>query len=171
MNATTSATAARIGEILKFAPHHRLVFAESCTGGMAAALLTQVPGISAYFCGSAVTYRNATKIAWLDVSKETIKSHTAESQETTDAMAIQALVKTPEATIACAITGHLGPGINVNRDGVIFVSIIEKSGAKLKKVESDQIRLSSTTRTQRQLEAAEFLLHKLESWLLTKGQN
>ncbi len=171
MNSTASATAARIGELLKLAPQHRLVFAESCTGGMAAALITQVPGISNYFCGSAVTYRAATKTAWLEVSTETIKSHTAESQQTTEAMAIQTLAKTPEATVAAAITGHLGPGVDVDVDGIVFVSIATRSGIKCDLTESAQIRLNCTTRTERQLEAAEFMLQKLESWLLSNRHN
>ena len=46
-----------------------LVLAESCTGGLAAAALATIPGISRWFCGSAVTYRDQTKIDWLAVCR------------------------------------------------------------------------------------------------------
>ena len=50
----------------------QLVLAESCTGGMAAAALTQNPGISKNFCGSAVVYQSETKTAWLKTSGKRI---------------------------------------------------------------------------------------------------
>jgi PncC family amidohydrolase len=128
-------------------------------------LLTQLPGISAYFCGSAVTYREETKSSWLDVSSEVIASNTAESQATTDAMAVGALNKTPEATHAAAITGHLGPGAEGPIDGVIFLAIAKRhqNGTAISKSESH--KLTSDDRSARQLEAAEFLLKTLLSEL------
>ncbi len=50
----------------------KVVFAESCTGGLIAASLAQLPGISDWLCGSAVTYRNETKRQWLGVSGENL---------------------------------------------------------------------------------------------------
>jgi nicotinamide-nucleotide amidase len=166
----TTSTATRIGDMLKAAVHQRLVFAESCTGGMAAALMTQVPGISKYFCGSAVTYRAATKTAWLGVPHNIIEVHTAESQQTTDAMAIQVLNKTPEATIACAITGHLGPGTSADVDGTVFVSIAVRSSDTCKTIADAQFELKTITRQERQLEAAECLLKTLEDELQRIGR-
>ena len=61
----------------------RVVFAESCTGGKMAAAMTTVPGISSWFCGSAVTYREATKTQWLSVAESDLAQHTAESEFTT----------------------------------------------------------------------------------------
>ena len=58
--------AAELAEQLA-AKQQKIVFAESCTAGMAAALLGGCPGISAWLCGSAVTYREATKTRWLDI--------------------------------------------------------------------------------------------------------
>ncbi len=91
--------------------HHRsqLVLAESCSGGLAAASLTAVPGISEVFCGSLVTYQTHTKTLWLDVPTSTIHSFDVVSQEVADQMAYGALIKTPTATWSASITGHLGP--------------------------------------------------------------
>ena len=144
----------------------RVVLAESCTGGMAAALLTQVPGISDFFCGSAVTYREPTKHGWLAVPAKITERFTAESQPTTDAMAIGILEKTPEATVSCAITGHLGPGAAADVDGIIYVSIASRSPAGPAVVAGECFRLNGTDRVERQLEAAEWMLGRLSRWLM-----
>jgi len=130
-----------------------IVFAESCTGGKMASAMTTVPGISAHFCGSAVTYREATKTQWLSLSSEDLEHHSAESEFTTVEMAKNVLKKTPEADYAIAITGHLGPGVDKAVDGIIFVAIAGREGqpAELKITEA---RLQSLNRKQRQAEAA-----------------
>ena len=128
-----------------------VVFAESCTSGMIAAALGTVPGISNYLCGSAVTYRIPTKKSWLNVSAETLDKFTAESQETTDEMALGVLSKTAEAEWALAITGHFGPDVENEFDGRCFLSI-SRRGHDI--VAQKAIQLESTQRTTRQLEAA-----------------
>ncbi len=154
--------AVKIGNRLAQLKTERVVFAESCTGGMAAALMTQVPGISRYFCGSAVTYREPTKISWLKIPSETLEKFTAESQPTTDAMAVAVLSKTPEATIACAITGHLGPDAPIEFDGLVFVTVARKRVSRFETVDAVDHRLASATREDRQREAAEWMLERLE---------
>jgi len=70
--------AAAVGLAKRLADRQRkIVLAESCTAGLAAALLGECPGISAWFCGSAVTYREATKIQWLDVPTAVLKQFSA----------------------------------------------------------------------------------------------
>jgi PncC family amidohydrolase len=101
----------------------KIVFAESCTGGLAAAMMTGVPGVSNYFCGSAVTYRIDTKSQWLGIDADLINAHTPESPETSLAMAIGILDRTPEADVAVAVTGHLGPNAPPEKDGIIYVAI------------------------------------------------
>ena len=101
----------------------KIVFAESCTAGMAAALLGGCPGISAWLCGSAVTYREETKTRWLNIDSLLLKQFSAESAETTRQMAEAVLQKTPEANVAAAITGHLGPQAPPEIDGRIFMAI------------------------------------------------
>lgn len=100
----------------------RLVLAESCTAGLAAAQLARVPGISRYLCGSAVVYQEATKTAWLGVPAEYFQpgGPGVVSGETAAAMADGVLERTPPADLAVAITGHLGPGAPVDLDGLTF---------------------------------------------------
>lgn len=154
-----------ISNLLMTLQNQRVVFAESCTGGMAAALMTQVPGISDYFCGSAVTYRESTKQQWLDVAADTLHRHSAESQQTTDELAVNVLKNTTEATIACAVTGHLGPGAASDVDGIVFISIAERVGDGYQITETIQQSLKSKRRIDRQLEAAELLLNQLQRHL------
>lgn len=105
----------------------KLVLAESCTGGLVAASLTRVPGVSHFFCGSAVTYRLETKSAWLRIPPKVVQRSDAVTRTVAVAMATQVLLQTPEATIAAAITGHLGPGAPRKLDGLIFVAVALRS--------------------------------------------
>ena len=133
----------------------RIVLAESCTVGMAAAVLGGCPGISAWFCGSAVAYRAETKSQWLGVGQELIEQFSAESADTSQAMALAALAKTPEADLAAAITGHLGPQAPATIDGKVFMAIAFRESGEVIPFE---IQLKQTERRKRQLEAATYLL-------------
>jgi nicotinamide-nucleotide amidase len=82
--------------------------AESCTGGLVASAITDVPGSSAVFTGSVVAYSNETKTAQLGVDPTLISTHGAVSSEVAAAMAEGALAL-PGATIAVATTGVAGP--------------------------------------------------------------
>ena len=135
----------------------KIVFAESCTAGMAAALLGGCPGISAWLCGSAVTYREATKTQWLDIEPTLLKKFSAESSEATHQMAEAVLKKTPEANLAAAITGHLGPQAPPAIDGKIFMAISIRRQNKID-VNHLEVQLEQTDRRARQLEAATQLL-------------
>lgn len=83
--------------------------AESCTGGMVAAALTDLPGSSAMFDRGFVTYTNAAKMDLLGVSDETLETHGAVSEQTAYEMAQGALAHS-QAQIAVSITGIAGPG-------------------------------------------------------------
>lgn len=83
--------------------------AESCTGGMVAAALTDVAGSSdVFFCGF-VTYSNAAKIDMLGVSAKSLEAHGAVSEQIACEMAEGALAHS-RATLAVSITGIAGPG-------------------------------------------------------------
>lgn len=83
--------------------------AESCTGGLVAAALTEIAGSSDVVDCGFVTYSNDTKQALLGVPAKTLKRHGAVSAETAIAMAAGAL-KHSQADLAVAITGIAGPG-------------------------------------------------------------
>jgi PncC family amidohydrolase len=107
---------------------HRLVLAESCTAGNVAAQLGQLPGISEFFCGSMVVYRNASKAEWLGISRALLDDPTLGpvSAAVTLALAQSALQRTPEATLGAAITGHLGPGAPAGYDGCVYCAIVDR---------------------------------------------
>lgn len=86
-----------------------LATAESCTGGLVAAALTDVPGSSQVFRGSVVAYANETKSAALGVDPALIEAHGAVSEAVAVAMARGAL-GIPGTTLAVATTGIAGPG-------------------------------------------------------------
>jgi nicotinamide-nucleotide amidase len=98
--------------IIKLATDKRvmLVLAESCTGGMIAAALTDITGSSAVLDRGLVTYSNQAKQDLLGVSDEILASHGAVAAETAIAMTTGALLKTPLATLAASVTGIAGPG-------------------------------------------------------------
>jgi nicotinamide-nucleotide amidase len=86
----------------------KMVTAESCTGGMLAAKLTDIAGSSAWFERGFVTYSNEAKKQCLSVNASTIDTYGAVSIEVAGEMALGAL-KNSEAEVAIAITGIAGP--------------------------------------------------------------
>ena len=87
----------------------RIAVAESCTGGLVAAAITEIPGSSEVFEAAFVTYSNAAKIAQLKVSEELVETFGSVSVATAWAMARGALLAS-QADVAVAITGIAGPG-------------------------------------------------------------
>jgi nicotinamide-nucleotide amidase len=83
--------------------------AESCTGGLVAALLTEIPGSSAVVERGFVTYSNEAKVELLGVMPDLIVTHGAVSEAVARAMAHGALARS-RAQVAVAITGVAGPG-------------------------------------------------------------
>lgn len=84
-------------------------FAESCTGGLIAAAVTDVPGASACFLGGIVAYDDRVKRQVLEVDADVLERHGAVSEETARAMAEGVRAKTG-ADIAVSVTGIAGPG-------------------------------------------------------------
>ncbi|HEV2490578.1 MAG TPA: competence/damage-inducible protein A [Candidatus Acidoferrales bacterium] len=86
-----------------------IAVAESCTGGMLAERLTNVPGSSSYFRGGVVSYSNDLKSAWADVPKEIIEAKGAVSSEVALAMA-EGIRRRTGSTLGVGVTGIAGPG-------------------------------------------------------------
>ena len=87
----------------------KLATAESCTGGMVAAAITDVPGSSVVFERGFVTYSNEAKLDMLAVDAEALAEHGAVSREIAVQMAIGAIVRS-RADLAVSVTGIAGPG-------------------------------------------------------------
>ncbi|MEM8974676.1 MAG: CinA family protein [Pseudomonadota bacterium] len=83
--------------------------AESCTGGLISALLTEVPGSSAVVERAYITYSNEAKMQCLGVPEEMLRTHGAVSEEVARAMATGALANAA-AQAAISVTGIAGPG-------------------------------------------------------------
>ncbi|WP_340262572.1 nicotinamide-nucleotide amidohydrolase family protein [Sulfitobacter pontiacus] len=102
--------------------------AESCTGGMVAAALTDLPGSSAIFDRGFVTYTNAAKIDLLGVSPATLTAHGAVSEQVALEMARGALARSG-AQIAVSITGIAGPGGSEHKpEGRVCFGLATASG-------------------------------------------
>lgn len=101
--------------------------AESCTGGMVGAALTEIPGISAYYNEGVITYSNEAKMKFLGVKAQTLEKYGAVSSKTAAEMASGAMVSA-KSDIAVAITGIAGPGGDEREKCVGLVYICVKSG-------------------------------------------
>jgi nicotinamide-nucleotide amidase len=107
IDAEMRAAAERISALLR-AKHLTLVTAESCTGGLVAAAITEIPGSSEVLERGFVTYSNAAKESDLGVAAEILHRFGAVSEETARAMAEGAL-KASTANVSVAVTGIAGP--------------------------------------------------------------
>jgi nicotinamide-nucleotide amidase len=108
----------------------KIVTAESCTGGLIAALLTEFAGSSDVFERGFVTYSNAAKADSLGVPHDLIAAHGAVSAEVARAMALGAL-RHSQANLSVAVTGIAGPGGGNADKPVGLVHIATARGEKL----------------------------------------
>lgn len=107
-----------------------IVTAESCTGGLIAALLTEIPGSSDVVERGYVTYSNDAKLELLGVPRATLDSLGAVSRETALAMASGALAGS-HAHVAVAVTGVAGPGGGTAAKpvGLVHLATARRGGA------------------------------------------
>lgn len=113
----------KIGALL-MAHGSTLTTAESCTGGLLAHRLTNVPGSSAYYLGGFVAYSNEVKEAFLDVRHETLLAHGAASEETAREMA-RGSRQQMGADLGLSVTGIAGPtgGTPEKPVGLVYVAL------------------------------------------------
>jgi nicotinamide-nucleotide amidase len=123
---------AKAGEVLSAcgARQLKLATAESCTGGMVAAVLTDIAGSSDIVERGFVTYSNAAKMEMLGVSAQMILAHGAVSPEVAEAMVLGALTHAP-VDLAVSITGIAGPGgaTTTKPVGLVYFGIARRHGA------------------------------------------
>ncbi|MBT2185578.1 CinA family protein [Sphingobium nicotianae] len=132
----------------------RIVVAESCTGGLVSAALTEIPGSSAVFEAGIVTYSNAQKMALLGVSEDVLDTFGAVSIATAWAMA-QGALKRSGADIAVSITGIAGPdgGSEMKPVGTVVFARAEQD-CDSENVVADLRRFDNEGRAKIRLQAA-----------------
>lgn len=165
----------QVGELLKVSGL-RLVLAESCTGGLLSKAMVDIPGISEYYCGSAVTYRNETKAEWLKADRDLLNDPSIGpvSSQIAEQMCLGVLAATPEADVSASVTGHLGPEAPPDLDGVIYIGVAFRKEQKAQIVRrklSDDEPESGTKRSFRQKEAGAFVLKALLEAMKQRGCN
>jgi PncC family amidohydrolase len=108
--------------------------AESCTGGLVAATITDVPGASGYFLGGVVSYADDAKSALLDVPAEMLRSHGAVSAQVARAMAVGARRRLG-SSLAASVTGVAGPdgGSPEKPVGLTYVGLADAEGADVRR--------------------------------------
>ena len=124
-------TATRVLDLFR-ARGLRITTAESCTGGLVAATLTEIAGSSDVLDCGFVTYSNSAKEAMLGVPAATLTRYGAVSRETAAAMAKGALVNS-QADLAVAVTGIAGPGGGSARKpvGLVYFAAAGREGSHL----------------------------------------
>ena len=136
------------------AADRRIVVAESCTGGLVSAALTEIAGASDVFEAGYVTYSNAAKISELHVSQDVVETFGSVSVATAWAMARGALAAS-EADVAVAITGIAGPGGGTPQKpvGTVVFALAERN-ADPAKIVADQKFFDEPNRSGVRLQAA-----------------
>lgn len=142
-----------------------LVTAESCTGGLIASSLTQIPGVSDIYMGGLVTYSNQMKSDLLGVPPELIKEKGAVSQEVAKAM-VRGALKCSGADYAIAVTGIAGPTGAENKPvGTVYVGVGSSNAIAVRKL------LIQRKRTTFQLYTATTAIDLLRRYILDKNLN
>jgi nicotinamide-nucleotide amidase len=108
-----------------------IALAESCTGGMVAAAITEVPGSSFYFKTSVITYSNSSKIKLLNVKESTLINFGSVSKETAEEMA-KGVLKLSGSDFAFSVTGIAGSDriTKSNSIGLVYVGFAGKNTVK-----------------------------------------
>lgn len=144
-----------VGQLLR-AMGYSLATAESCTGGMIAAAMTDAPGASDYFAGSIVSYSNAWKAACLAVKQETLDRHGAVSRETAVEM-LDGLRQRHRSDVGVAVTGIAGPGGGTVEKplGLVFIASGIRGEAEVNRFvfpgDRSSVRLRTTSAALNQL--------------------
>ncbi|MEG0797538.1 MAG: competence/damage-inducible protein A [Acidaminococcaceae bacterium] len=120
--------AQKLGEVL-LEHQGTIAFAESCTGGLASSMLTDVPGSSEYLVGSVVSYSNKAKRNVINVSKASLEQYGAVSEQVALEMA-SGVRKLFGTTLGVGITGIAGPGGGSEEKpvGLVYMAVASEKG-------------------------------------------
>jgi nicotinamide-nucleotide amidase len=142
----------------------KLATAESCTGGLIAAELTEIPGASDVFVGGVVAYSDEPKRSELDVPEEVLREHGAVSEEAALAMA-EGARRRFDAEVAVSVTGIAGPGGGTPEKpvGLVFITAAGPSGTSTSRFELPGDRQTVRAR------ATALALHKVRRLLAHAG--
>lgn len=142
-----------------------LATAESCTGGLVAHRITNVPGSSAYYLGGFVAYSNQVKEQFLAVRRETVLAHGAVSEEVAREMARGARQQM-QADVAVAVTGIAGPagGTPEKPVGLVYVALSAADAERCRR------HLWSGDRPANKEQSAEAALRLLLTYLQERGR-
>ena len=118
--------------------------AESCTGGLTASLITDIPGASEIFKEGFIVYSNEAKVKELGVPENIIAKHGAVSPETAEAMA-RGLKKKTGADITIGITGIAGPdgAVPGKPVGLVYIAVLYKDKLQIRKINYDRGRIKN----------------------------
>ena len=136
--------------------------AESCTGGLCAAALVDLPGSSTWYSGGVVAYSNAIKHELLDVQKGVLEDHGAVSEPVASAMA-EGVRSRCRSSVSCSTTGIAGPGGGTPDKpvGLVWIGIATPTGTHARRYHFSGDRLSVRQQT---VDACfELLLEQIES--------
>jgi nicotinamide-nucleotide amidase len=119
-------------QVARLLDGHRLAIAESCTGGLMAARITERAGSSAYFAGGVVAYSNEAKISMAGVDASLIERFGAVSVEVAEALALGS-VERFDADLGVGITGIAGPegGTPEKPVGLVCFSVAQRDGDRI----------------------------------------
>lgn len=138
--------------------------AESCTGGLIAKLITDVPGSSAAFVGSVVSYTNEVKMRLLGVDPSIIEEHTEVSLACAKAMAEGARLRLG-SDFAISTTGYAGPGGGTEIDpvGTVYIGVSTERGTVAERFSAPANATRSEVREAAAARALELLLQALNT--------
>jgi nicotinamide-nucleotide amidase len=149
-----------LGDLLK-AQKLTLATAESCTGGLIANMITNIPGSSQYFERGVISYSNQSKIELLNVPENTLINHGAVSSDTAVAMAegIRSVAKTD---LGLGVTGIAGPtgGTTEKPVGLVYIALASEINVKHFKFNFQGTRLEIKQQTA--IKALEILIEHLK---------
>jgi nicotinamide-nucleotide amidase len=112
----------------------RVATAESCTGGLLSALLTDIEGASHAFDRGVVTYTKEAKKDLLGLDGEIVEPNDAVSERAARGMA-EAILERSDADFAVAITGFAGPGAPGTEEGLVHIAVAARAAGTIHRVE------------------------------------